>query len=68
VWTNGSINPRDAVSLAAKFSAHLTGIAFRYDPLIPVMVDMYGVPPEIIESQRVEKARPLSEEVSERGA
>ena len=31
-----------AISLAAKFSAHLTGIAFRYEPLIPVMVDMYG--------------------------
>ena len=46
-----------AVSLAAKFSAHLTGIAFRYDPLIPVMVDMYGVPPEIIESQRVESEK-----------
>jgi nucleotide-binding universal stress UspA family protein len=43
-----------AVSLAAEFKAHLTGIAFRYDPIMPVMVDMYGVPPEIIESQRAE--------------
>ena len=46
-----------AVSLAAKFSAHLTGIAFRYEPLIPAMVDMYGVSPEIIESQREENEK-----------
>ncbi len=43
-----------AVSLAAAFEAHLTGVAFRYDPMVPVMVDMYGIPPEIIESQRAE--------------
>jgi nucleotide-binding universal stress UspA family protein len=43
-----------AVSLAAEFKARLTGIAFRYEPIAPVMVDMYVVPPEIIESQRAE--------------
>jgi hypothetical protein len=46
-----------AVSLAAKFGAHLTGIAFRYEPVIPAMVDMYGVSPEIIESQREENEK-----------
>ena len=46
-----------AVSVATEFSAHLTGIAFRYEPIIPVMVDMYGIPAGIIESQRVEMAR-----------
>jgi nucleotide-binding universal stress UspA family protein len=46
-----------AVSLAAKFGAHLTGVAFLYEPLMPVMVDMYGVPPGIIESQRIENEK-----------
>ena len=43
-----------AVSLAAEFKANLTGIAFRFNPIVPVMLDMYGIPPEIIESQRAE--------------
>jgi nucleotide-binding universal stress UspA family protein len=46
-----------AVSVAGKLKAQLTGIVFRYEPVIPVMVDMYGVPPEIIESQRVENEK-----------
>ena len=43
-----------AVSVAAAFNAHLAGIAFVYEPIIPVMIDMYGIPPDVIESQRVE--------------
>jgi nucleotide-binding universal stress UspA family protein len=43
-----------AVSVAAAFDAHLSGIAFRYDPLVPVMADMYGIPSDVIESQRIE--------------
>ena len=46
-----------AVSGAARFGAHLTGVAFLYEPLMPVMVDMYGVPPGIIESQRMESEK-----------
>jgi nucleotide-binding universal stress UspA family protein len=46
-----------AVSVAAAFNAHLTGIAFVYEPIIPVMIDMYGIPPDVIESQRVENER-----------
>jgi nucleotide-binding universal stress UspA family protein len=46
-----------AVSVAAVFNAHLTGIAFVYEPIIPVMIDMYGIPPDVIESQRVENER-----------
>jgi len=34
-----------AVSVAAAFNAHLAGIAFVYEPIIPVMIDMYGIPP-----------------------
>ena len=46
-----------AVSVAAAFNAHLAGIAFIYEPIIPVMIDMYGIPPDVIESQRVENER-----------
>ena len=61
IVTNLSLrNSRDvamdfAVSTAAAFDAHLAGIAFKLnEPIIPAMVDMYGMPPEVIESQRVE--------------
>jgi nucleotide-binding universal stress UspA family protein len=46
-----------AVSVAAKFGAHLTGVAFLYEPLMPIMVDMYGVPPGIIEARRIESEK-----------
>ena len=42
-----------AVSAASVFDAHLVGIAFNYEPLLP-MVDMYGIPPDVIEAQRRE--------------
>jgi nucleotide-binding universal stress UspA family protein len=46
-----------AVSAAAAFNAHLVGVAFAYDPLVPMMVDMYGLPVEVIESQRIENEK-----------
>jgi nucleotide-binding universal stress UspA family protein len=46
-----------AVSVAAAFDAHLAGIAFVYEPLAPVMIDSYGMPAEVIESQRVENEK-----------
>ncbi len=46
-----------AVSVAARFGAHLTGFAFLYEPLMPVMVDSYGVPPGVIELQRIENEK-----------
>ena len=49
-----------AASVAATLEAHLTGVAFRYGPLMPLMVDMYGVPPEMIESQREENDRAVA--------
>jgi nucleotide-binding universal stress UspA family protein len=42
-----------AISVAVTFEAHLTGVAFVYDPVIPGSV-MGGIPPEFIESQRAE--------------
>jgi nucleotide-binding universal stress UspA family protein len=42
-----------AVSVAGTFDAHLTGVAFSYDPIIPIG-DMYGIPSDVIQTQRVE--------------
>jgi nucleotide-binding universal stress UspA family protein len=42
-----------AVSMAEAFEAHLLGIAFAYEPIIPGTV-MGGIPAELIESQRAE--------------
>jgi hypothetical protein len=46
-----------AVSVAAAFNAHLAAIVFSYDALIPLVVDMYGVPPKGIELQRAENEK-----------
>jgi nucleotide-binding universal stress UspA family protein len=40
-----------AVSVASAVGAHLTGIAFVYDPIIPMAATGY-VPPEVIETQQ----------------
>ncbi len=42
-----------AISLATAFEAHVLGIAFAYDPVIPAAV-MGGIPPEFIDAQRTE--------------
>ena len=42
-----------AISVAEAFEAHVLGVAFVYDPVIPGSV-MGGIPPEFIESQRAE--------------
>ena len=51
-----------AISTAAAFNAqlagaHLAGMALLYEPLMPPMVDMYGIPPEVIELQRIENEK-----------
>ena len=45
-----------AVSVAATLDSRLTGIAFRYEPLVP-LTDRYGFPAEVMESQRVGQVR-----------
>src|SRR5664280_513376 len=45
-----------AISVADAFEAHLLGVAFIYDPIIPGTV-MGGIPPEFIESQRRESEK-----------
>jgi nucleotide-binding universal stress UspA family protein len=42
-----------AITVANAFEAHVLGVAFSYEPVIPGMV-MGGIPPEFIESQRTE--------------
>ncbi|MCF8478400.1 MAG: universal stress protein [Pseudolabrys sp.] len=42
-----------AISVASTFEAHVLGLAFAYEPIIPGAV-MGGIPPEFIESQRAE--------------
>ena len=42
-----------AISVAASFEAHVLGVAFSYEPIIPYSM-MGGIPPEFIESQRAE--------------
>jgi nucleotide-binding universal stress UspA family protein len=51
VTEGGSFTGDYAVSVASAFEAHLAGIAFVYDPVIPVASTGY-IPPEIIETQQ----------------
>jgi nucleotide-binding universal stress UspA family protein len=45
-----------AVSVAAMLHSHITGIAFRYEPLVP-LTNRYGFPAEVMDSQRVENEK-----------
>ena len=51
VAEGGSFAGDYAVSVAAAFGAHVTGIAFAYDPIVPVAATGY-IPPEVIDTQR----------------
>ena len=52
-----------AVSVAKTFGAHITGIAFVYEPVIPDTV-MGGIPTDLIELQREENTKAASAAVS----
>src|SRR5262245_26102808 len=45
-----------AVSVAATLDSHVTGIAFCYEPLVP-LTDRYGFPAEVMNSQRAENEK-----------
>jgi nucleotide-binding universal stress UspA family protein len=51
VTKEGSVVGNYAVSVAAALQAHLTGIAFIYDPVVPISGAGY-IPAEVIETQR----------------
>jgi nucleotide-binding universal stress UspA family protein len=53
VTKEGNVVGQYAVSVAATLQAHLTGIAFIYDPVVPISGAGY-IPAEIIETQREE--------------
>lgn len=53
VGQNGGPAGDYAVSVASAFNAHLTGIAFVYDPIVPVSGTGY-IPAEVIESQQAD--------------
>ena len=53
VATNGSVVGSFAASVAAALQAHLTGVAFIYDPIVPISDGGY-IPPEVIETQRAD--------------
>jgi nucleotide-binding universal stress UspA family protein len=53
VARNGSTVGNYAVSVAAALQAHLTGIAFIYDPVVPISGTGY-IPADVIESQRAD--------------
>jgi nucleotide-binding universal stress UspA family protein len=46
-----------AISIATVFEAHVAGVAFIYDPVIPATVMGGGIPVELIESQRAENEK-----------
>jgi nucleotide-binding universal stress UspA family protein len=56
VAEGGSYAGDYAVSVAAALEAHLTGIAFLYDPVVPVGATGY-IPPEVIETQQSDAQR-----------
>jgi len=51
VTKEGSLVGKYAVSVAAALEAHLTGVAFIYDPVVPISGAGY-IPAEVIETQR----------------
>ena len=51
VTKEGSLVGKYAVSVAAALQAHLTGVAFIYDPVVPISGAGY-IPAEVIETQR----------------
>jgi len=48
-----------AISIADAFGAHVLGLAYAYEPIIPGMM-MGGIPPQFIESQRADADRRAS--------
>jgi nucleotide-binding universal stress UspA family protein len=52
-----------AVSMAKWFDVHLAGVAFVYQPMMP-MIDRYGIPAEVIELPRIESRQAAKAAVS----
>src|SRR5690349_8274179 len=68
---NLSVGERDvagpfAISVAEAFGAHVAGVAFSYDPIIPPTV-MGGIPASYIEQQREENNKSADSAVARFG-
>lgn len=46
-----------AVSVASKFQSHLAGVSFLYEPILPPVTDMGGIPADYIDDQRSENTQ-----------
>ncbi|HEX4408764.1 MAG TPA: universal stress protein [Xanthobacteraceae bacterium] len=53
VTKEGSPASDYAISIASAFEAHLAGVAFLYDPIVPISGTGY-IPPEVIDTQQTE--------------
>jgi hypothetical protein len=53
VAKNGSVVGNYAASVAAALQAHLTGVAFIYDPIVPISDGGY-IPADVVETQRAD--------------
>ena len=56
-----------ATSIAAMFTAHITGVSFVYEPVIPDGM-LGGVPVDLIELQRQENSKAANDAISRFGA
>jgi nucleotide-binding universal stress UspA family protein len=52
-----------AISVGEAFDAHVLGVAFAYEPVIPGSV-MGGIPPEFIETQRAESDKKAGDAIA----
>jgi nucleotide-binding universal stress UspA family protein len=63
VGTSADVVTDFAVRMAGTFDAHLAGIAFVYQPMMP-MIGRYGIPAEVIELPRIESRKAAKTTVS----
>ena len=61
--SRGDFAAQYATSIAAMFSAHVTGVSFVYEPVIPDGM-LGGVPVDLIELQRQESSKAANDAVS----
>jgi hypothetical protein len=64
VTKNGSAVGNYAASVAAALQAHLTGVAFVYDPIVPISDGGY-IPAEVIDTQPL-RTKPLRDQEFQR--
>src|SRR5688572_28224815 len=58
--SGGEAAARYAISIGEMFEAHVAGIAFAFDPVIPASV-MGGISADLIEAQRAENDKTASD-------